>query len=132
MTKREAAQYEWSVSAFYRTTKNQGTREDYDALRRASMTLRRWFERECGDQWGCVVERDEATGIPYRVRYTDSGGIFKSRIADRETGARKRIAAICAKLGLYYFIQTDPRGAALYVSDVPLTDSDYNRGLCIG
>jgi hypothetical protein len=53
-------------------------------------------------------------------------------VRDRETGARRRIASICDRLGLSYYIQTDPRGCALYVSDQTITDSDYDRGVAIG
>ena len=60
------------------------------------------------------------------------------RIPDRETGARKRLDAIMAKhTPLSAYVQTDPRGAALYIlrpGDVPVgadPDAYYNRGVCI-
>lgn len=37
------------------------TAEEAESLRRISMTLRRWHERECGDGNGCI-EREEQTG----------------------------------------------------------------------
>lgn len=71
-----------------------------DALRRISMTLRRWFELECGnsnDYASWAIERDEETGKPYMVtHYHHSGSSKPNRrlIADREKGARKRLLAI--------------------------------------
>lgn len=129
------------------------TREEAESLRRISMTLRRWFEQECGDSnaygsWG--IERDEKTGVPYRVSHSYPQTTRRTRIADRETGARKRLAAIidarnCREweqfgplgkpLGTY--VQTDPRGAALYIlrpGDVPSggdVSAYYNRGICV-
>jgi hypothetical protein len=126
------------------------TQSESDKLRRISMTLRRWHELECGIDGGCV-ERDETTGkAMWRSSY--SGKL--SPIQDRETGAKRRLCAIvdaCNKArrthmtgdkmtpedGLRYYIQTDPRGAALYIirpGDVPegqTVDSCYSRGICV-
>jgi hypothetical protein len=130
--------------------------------------LHRWHELECGDGSGCI-ERDETTGKAYWLNsYT--GRRFP--IADRETGARKRLKAIlearntrvqaeqtvcpncgqwqlidclneCIRRGfapsrkVWSYIQTDPRGAALYIirpGDVPegkSVESYYNRGICV-
>ena len=89
------------------------------ALRRIEMTLHRWHERECGDGNGCI-ERDETAGKPYFVSAWGERWGMKSRcrtvIPDRETGARKRLSRIMAgKPGLWAYVQTDPRGGALYV-----------------
>lgn len=95
---------------------------DYDdalALRRISSTLNRWFELECGDgnnyaSW--AIERDEATDLPYMVTYPHVGKSRRTWIADREAGARKRLAAIMARYpSLRAYVQTDPRGASLYI-----------------
>lgn len=114
-------------------------------LRRASNTLRRWYELECGNgnnygSW--AIERDEATEKPYMVRHYYAHGAGKDRvirtpIADRETGARKRIAALCAARGVRHYVQTDPRGASLYIlrpEDVREGEdisSVYPRGVCV-
>lgn len=117
------------------------TSDEADTLRRISMTLHRWHERECGTDNGCI-ERDEATGKCY-WRSTYGGQPYPVR--DLETGARKRLAAILearnrrvTKYGFIdAYIQTDPRGAALYIlrpGDVPegqSADSYYNRGICV-
>lgn len=115
-----------------------------EQLRRISMTLRRWYELECGDDSGCI-ERDETTGKALR-RSAHSGKAWK--IPDREKGALKRLAAIlerrnsnpgevCIEAPLSTYIQTDPRGAALYIlrpGDVPEGEdpsSCYSRGICV-
>lgn len=68
------------------------TSEEAEALRRISMTLRRWYERECGDEYGCI-ERDEATDKPY---WLSSHSGRRTPIADREAGAVKRLKGIIA------------------------------------
>ena len=115
-----------------------GTRDIYlsfdeaNTLRRAQLTLHRWGELECGDgndyaSWS--IERDEHTDLPYLCTYPHKGEPRKCRIADREAGALRRIAAICKAHGLFYYHQTDPRGCALYVSREPLPDNNYTRGI---
>lgn len=106
--------------------------DDANTLRRAQITLHRWAEQECGDgndymSW--AIERDESTGLPYRVVYPHKGETRRYRVADREAGALRRVKAICAAHGLHFFHQTDPRGCALYVSNQPLTDSAYTNGV---
>jgi hypothetical protein len=103
-------------------------------LRKDAMMLHRWHELECGIDNGCV-ERDEATGKTY---WLNSFTGKRSPIADRETPALKRIAKIVASYeGLGYYVQGDPRGAALYIlrpDDVPAgseVDSCYNRGIAV-
>lgn len=138
-------------------------------LRRIALTLRRWFELECGDSndvasWSIVrghgakreFYRDPATQAPAwrtvkEFKYDDTGKPYiekhyhnenKARytnIPDRETGARKRLAVILAKYpALHAYIQTDPRGASLYIlTDKQLAyynqpiDSIYNNGVAV-
>ncbi len=120
------------------------TNTEAEQLRRISMTLRRWHEMECGTDNGCV-ERDEATGkAVWRNSYTGR----TSPIADRETGAKKRLAVIIEARNkrewhpvmpepVRPYIQGDPRGAALYLlraGDVPAGQDDgayYSRGICV-
>lgn len=108
--------------------------EDAHALRRIAMTLHRWHELECGVDNGCV-ERDETSGRAY---WLNSMSGRRSPIADRETGAHKRLAKIMARYpALRSYIQGDPRGAALYIlreGDVPEgadADSYYSRGIVV-
>ena len=107
---------------------------EINTLRRAEITLQRWAEQECGDSndfasW--AIERDEETGIPYRVTYPHKGGTRRYRVADKEAGALKRVKAICAAHNLHFFHQTDPRGCALYISTEPMTDSNYSNGFAV-
>lgn len=159
MTKQEAARR----SHMFNALQSLGfTYDESEKLRRISMTLRRWHELECGTGDGQVsvsVERDgdEPNSKPYkRVQYPTANGYVDKRfpIADRETGARKRLARIvdqCNKArithmtgdkmtpqdGLRFYVQGDPRGAALYIlrpGDIPegqTADSCYSRGICV-
>lgn len=100
------------------------TYEDACSVRRIALTLRRWFELECGDDnsygsW--AIERDEITDIPYMIHHHYRHGqgqdtTTKRRIADRETDAHRRLDVILAKYPtLHAYIHTDPRGAALFL-----------------
>lgn len=104
------------------------------ALRRIAMTLHRWREMECGNERG-MIERDETTGRPF---WRNSVNGRQWPVADRETGARKRLASIMTRYpALSVHIQSDPRGAALYIlrpDDVPAggdADAYYSRGIAV-
>ena len=119
------------------------TYDDAESLRRISMTLRAWFEAECGNSGPCaswVIERDgdEPDSKPYRVTHPNSGKSYRTAVPDRETGARRRLAAVMAQHPtLAAYVQTDPRGCALYIlrpGDVPAgTDAEccYSRGVAV-
>lgn len=119
------------------------TTEEAAKLRRISMTLQRWHELECGIDGGCI-ERDDTTGLTYwKNEHTGR----RSRTADRETGARKRLRDIVHARNirqphaenplLSFYVQTDPRGAALYIlrpQDIPEGKDPaayYSRGICV-
>lgn len=129
------------------------TDDEVEKLRRISNTLQRWYELECGNDRGCI-ERDEVSGIPQWRHATDTGRYCGFPIPDRERGAVKRLkeiinarndrvlmsgAAIDVKNPplLGWYLQTDPRGAALYIlrpGDVPAgadASAYYNRGICV-
>lgn len=122
------------------------SRDDADALRRISRTLRYWFELECGTGSGQIsisIERDgdAPDSKPYRrIQYPSAYGYIdrRSPIADRETGARRRLAAIMARYPhLTAYVQSDPRGCALYIltaeqltGEHPI-DAIYTRGVAI-
>ena len=106
------------------------TAADAQALRRTAMTLHAWHEAVCTD-----TERDEATGRTYRI-CSRTGRRYPT--PDRETGARKRLAAIMARYPtLSAYVQGDPRGAALYIlkpGDVPDGENPegwYSRGVAV-
>lgn len=139
------------------------TPEEVNKLHRISMTLRRWYELECGDgnEYGSwAIEReDNGDGAPYMVRHHYRHGqgkdtVSRYRVPDREKGAIKRLQSIigqrngrpCMRDGalhatdgkkLSYYLQTDPRGAALYIlrpGDVPAGEDAhayYTRGICV-
>lgn len=141
------------------------TTDEAETLRRASVTLQRWHEAKCGTDHTCLVrgrwQRDAGAfeydddGAPYWEHAGASGRWRYTRTPDRERGARRRIADIlgqrngrpCLIDGTCYaadprgaitaYIQTDPRGAALYLlrpGDVPAggdVGSYYNRGICV-
>lgn len=127
------------------------TRADAEALRRISMTLHRWHELECGDSsdyasW-CITRgrkvdgafvHDEA-GKPFEERHvhTEKKARYTS-IPDRERGALKRLDSIMKRYpGFAYYVQGDPRGAALYIlrpGDLKEGDdvsSCYTRGIAV-
>jgi hypothetical protein len=107
------------------------TFDDANTLRRAEKVLHRWHEQECGDSSDYAsysIERDEQTGIPYRCIYPRREGAkaIRQRIADKEMAAIKRVAEVCKRLGINFYVQTDPRGCSLYVGRAQLTDSNYS------
>lgn len=144
------------------------TADEVDQLRRISSTLHRWHELECGtgsNHADYTIERDQ-DGTPYLVTHLHGQGVSKTyrrRIADRETGAIRRLSATVAARNnrlsdphspeaeryihatckamltgpVTAYIQTDPRGAPLYIlrpGDVPEGSdpaSCYSRGICV-
>jgi hypothetical protein len=118
------------------------TFDECEKLRRISMTLRRWHELECGngnDYASWAIERDEETEIPYMViHHYNQTKPSRHRVADRKTGAKKRLAKILeSKPEISSYIQGDPRGAALYIlrpGDIPEGKDPcayYSRGICV-
>ena len=131
MTKREAVE----LTRTYDRLRSLGIPyEDADKLRRISLTLRRWFEQECGTNNGCIERDDNGSGKPYWLS-AYSGSRFP--VADREKGARRRLAAIMAKYPtLTAYVQGDPRGSSLYILTAgqiagQSIDSIYNRGIAL-
>ena len=123
------------------------TFDECEKLRRISMTLRRWHELECGngdDYSDWAIERDDnGDGPPYLVTHIHPrkgapARTTRTRVPDREAGARKRLAKILeSRPGLSSYIQGDPRGAALYIlrpGDIPEGSEPmihYHRGICV-
>jgi hypothetical protein len=136
-----------TVELIARLTKLGLSESEIITLRRCEMTLQRWFEYECGtgdDRITRSIERDEnGEGKPFmRVQYATSTGWHDSKypIADREAGARKRIAKIMKAHSrrLVAYIQGDPRGCALYIlrkgNDIKRGEdinSIYSRGFAV-
>lgn len=110
------------------------TFDDCLVLARAERTLHRWYEGECGDgndyaSW--AIERDEETGKAYKHVYPHTRDSYRVSIPDREAGALKRIKRVCETNDLHFYVQTDPRGCALYVSTEPLDSSNYTNGYAV-
>jgi hypothetical protein len=118
------------------------TEPEVESLRRISNTLRRWHELECGINNG-MVERDE-NGKP--IWRASSGRSWPMR--DYEKGALKRLETIITTRNkrftvkdnapmLFHYIQTAPRGAALYIlrpQDVMAGSGPhafYSNGICV-
>lgn len=135
------------VEVIERLTRIGVAYSDAEALRRISMTLRNWFEYECGtgdDRVSRSIERDEnGEGRPFmRIQYQGFNGWIDERrpIADREAGAKKRLAAIMAKYKRRFaaYIQGDCRGASLYILRKRVDfrkgenlDQIYTRGVAV-
>jgi hypothetical protein len=124
------------------------TEYEAEKLRRISLTLRRWHELECGTDGGCI-ERNDDTGRPYWLSERGT----RWAVPDREKGARKRLGHIVGmrntrewartnaitvrEVAVVPYIQTDPRGAALYLmrpndlADGANIESCYTRGICV-
>lgn len=134
------------------------TYEESQSLRRIEMTLRRWFELECGTDRG-HIEREGGTNDGRPMFHLPGYHLGGNRgwhdpkpypIADREAGARRRLAAIVSARdkrepftgdaspnGIIPCVQTDPRGCSLYLlkrSDIRPGEeigSIYNRGVAV-
>jgi hypothetical protein len=124
-----------------RNARRQGvnlTLVDARTLRRAQLTLHRWDELRCGwstpGEYGSsfVLVRDEdGDDKPYiEIHPNTSLGTRWETVPDRERGALRRIKAVCETYGASYYHQSDPRGAALYISADKLTDTNYARAIC--
>ncbi len=154
MIKREAVRQHTQEQ----TLQNLGfTSTEAQNLRRISLTLSRWAEHECNG----TIERDENRNNRPFWSNPSTGRHFVAPVADRESGAIKRLKTIVSmrnqrvitnlvepatlqgsldqvlNISLSYYVQGDPRGAALYIlrpGDVPDgadADSYYNRGIAI-
>jgi len=124
MTKREKER----ITRLYHRLYDLGfTDNECETLRKASMNLSRWAERECNGE----VERDENTGKPFHSYEVKSFGKWvrlASPVPDREIGAKKRITEVLrSHPDWIWFHQTDPRGAALYLIPAETIEkgSDY-------
>jgi hypothetical protein len=92
--------------------------DECEQLRRISLTLHHWAERECNED---IETRDDGSAwLTPRSRQTSEVPGKAYRIPNREAGALRRLTGIIAsrKRTVTYYHQTDPRGCALYI--VPL------------
>jgi len=119
--------------------------DDALSLRKISMTLHRWHELECGDgnEWAswCITRGRKENGAfvydddgkPYIEKHLHSENHARyEAIADREAGAKRRLAKIMARYpALRAYIQGDPRGCALYILPPGVTEDNYSRGIAV-
>ena len=108
MTRKEAVRQEDQASALMALG---FTRDESETLRRISITLQHWGERECNED---IETRDDGSA------WLTVHGMSKNysyRIPNREAGALRRLSAILKPHSrrLTYYHQGDPRGAALYI-----------------
>ncbi len=121
------------------------TSTEATALRRISLTLQQWAEHECNG----AIQRDGDYGDGAPYWYNTNTGRELYRAPDRERGALKRLKGIMharharhdvdgqPPAPVTFFVQGDPRGAALYIlrpGDVPEGQDPgayYNRGICV-
>ena len=127
----KASQKNYKVLNALVTVAPDCTYEDAKTLRRAAIAIHTWSEHECNG----LIQRDEKTGKPFYYRESRYVSANDPRCfspaPDREAGAIKRIAEVCKRLGLHYYIQGDPRGGTLYVDNKPIPDNNYNRAVFI-
>lgn len=110
---------------------------DAMALRRVERRLHNWYELECGTDAGCI-QRDEEdpTILRWYNNVTNSWGLYLGK--DDETLALRRLRFIMSRYPeLKFYVQTDPRGCALYIlrpNDIPFgeqPDAYYTRGVAV-
>ena len=91
------------------------TQNEAETLRRISMTLSRWAERECNGE----VEVEDDGKAFHTHDYVSCTGKWKTvryAIPNREAGAIRRLGKMMqAHPGWDFYHQGDPRGAALYL-----------------
>ena len=103
---------------------------DINTLRRAGIVLDRFHLLLAGCDQG-RIDKDEVTGkYTLITEYVMHGKYFENRTVYRDyySPAIKRIADICKKHSLAYFIQQDPRGCPLYIApiDAGMNDRNYS------
>ena len=89
------------------------------------------------------LQESDVVELPFMVHHHYLHGrgkdyVTRTKIADREKGAQKRLGALMARYpGFTAYVQGDPRGASLYIlrpGDVPAGeqfDSYYSRGIAV-
>lgn len=53
------------------------------------------------------------------------------RADKREGRLTKEAHAIAEELGVHIYLQRDPRGATVYIDNKPISQSDYDRAICL-
>lgn len=93
--------------------------KDFRNLRIYGVTLRKYYEYSCN---GCTREK-----LPFESwqDYDLQREKQMQWIEMRTDKIESLIDRNCKRLGLHYFLQGDPRGACLYVSNTPIDQQSY-------
>lgn len=84
------------------------TKNNYNVIRRIGYALRKCYEDNCNGDY----QTEEA---------------YQQAVDPLERKAEE----YAGKIGYKVFLQTDPRGATIYLDKVEQAGTDYNRGTCI-
>lgn len=117
-----------TIKPFIKMLEVQGANVSYfdewalklNKLRGLSVTLQKYFEYECN---GCTREK---LSFETWAQYDKERELQMEWVEKRIKQITKQITKLSHDLGLYYYIQTDPRGAALYVCHEPIDATRYN------
>jgi hypothetical protein len=92
------------------------TGSKYNWFRRYGQTLHKIYENQCNGYQNDYGKEDQ-----------------KEAAADEreEQVINDALQAEAQNLGLFLFLQTDPRGATVYLNTEAMTPSNYNQGYCI-
>lgn len=102
-TKKEREQYNIDRD---RTCQRLGiTINEYNWFRRKGAELHKLYENQCN-------------------------GVYDNSLPD-ETIATFEVRERAKKLGMYIYLQTDPRGATVYLDKVAIPDNNYTQACCI-
>jgi hypothetical protein len=85
------------------------TKNQYNWFRREGEKLRNMFEDHCNGVWGSLED-------DYQVEVQ----IVEDRIFDKIRSFK-----------LFGYLQTDPRGATIYLDKVAIPENKYNQAVCI-
>jgi hypothetical protein len=82
-------------------------------------------------QWSYI----KRIGTILNNRYTaDCNGdyndhqVYQDRLT---TKIEERVTMFAGHNGLYFYLQTDPRGATIYLDKKPIPDNNYTQAVCI-
>ena len=88
------------------------TKNEYNSFRRYGQSLHSIYENQCNGFKTITGAWDE---------------VAEKKANDKETLIVAKVIALAKSLKLFYYFQTDPRGATIYLSFDPIEDNNYNR-----
>jgi hypothetical protein len=117
-----------AIKPFIKMLESQGADVSYfdewalklNKLRGLAVTLQKYFEYQCN---GCTREK---LSFESWQAYDVQRELQMEWVEKRIKQITKQIDKLSKELGLHYYIQTDPRGASLYVCNEPIDDNTYN------